>query len=170
MSTKGTTRRRRTVAATLAVGGVLLTGGVAWAYWTTSGTGTGSAAVGTDAGVSVAQDNSVAGLVPGGTAKPIDFTVTNLSSTAPVQISDVTISFTPGTFGAGCSAADFVITQPSKPSAGTPLSIAASSSLSFTSGGAGATGATGAAIAMLNTGSNQDGCKGQTISLTFTVS
>ncbi|MEO7979414.1 MAG: hypothetical protein ABI807_00700 [Sporichthyaceae bacterium] len=160
--------RKRYSAVALTVAAVLLGGGIAAAFWSTSGSGGGSADVGSDAGVTVAQANTVAGLVPGGTAQPIDFTVTNSSATAPVQIRTVVIGFG-STFTPGCSAADFVLTQPAKPSVGTPLSIAASGSLAFTSGGAGALGGTGAAIAMLNTSLNQDACKLATVPLTFTV-
>jgi hypothetical protein len=162
------TSKKRLTLVSVTVAGVLLGGGIAAAYWTTTGSGTGTARVGTDAGVTVVQDSTVTGLVPGGAAQPIDFTVTNSSATAPVQISNVVIGF--GSFAAGCSAADFTLTQPSKPSVGTPLAITAAGSLSFTSGGAGATGATGAAIAMNNTGSNQDACKLSTVNLTYTVS
>ncbi len=146
----------------------MLTGGIALAYWSTLGSGTGSAGVGTDSGVTVAQNSTVSNLYPGGPAQAIDFTVTNNSATAPVRITNVAIGF--GSFNAGCSAADFTIVQPSKPSVGTPVEIAGGASASFTSGGAGPTGATGASIRMLNTASNQDGCKLETVNLTFTVS
>lgn len=161
-------KNKRVVAIAAGGGAVLLTAGIALAYWTSLGSGTGTADVGTDAGVTVTQDSTIAGLIPGGAAQPIDFTVTNDSSTAPVEIRSVVIGF--GSFAAGCSASDFTIVQPTKPSVGTPLSIAPSASLSFTSGGSGATGATGASIAMNNTGSNQDGCKLVTVNLTYNVS
>ncbi len=149
--------------------GVLLGGGMAAAYWTTTGTGTGSAGVGTDAGVTVVQNSTVTGLVPGGAAQPLDFTVTNSSATTSVQISSVVIGF--GSFAAGCSAADFTLTQPSKPSSGTPVTIAGGGNAAFTSAaGAGATAGTGAAIAMVNTASNQNACKLSTVNLTYTVS
>lgn len=148
--------------------GIVLSGGIALAFWSTLGSGNGSASVSTDAGVTVTQDGSVSGLVPGGPAKPIDFTVTNDSATAATQIR--TVSIGTGSFPAGCSSADFTVTQPSKPSVGTPLSVPAGGSLSFTSAGSGATGGTGAAIAMVNSSSNQDACKLATFTLTFSVS
>lgn len=160
--------RSRLVVIGTAGAGVVLASGIALAYWSTLGSGTGSAGVGTEAGVSVTQDGTVSNLVPGGSAKPIDFTVTNDSATSSVQIRTVVIGF--GSFPAGCSAADFSLTQPSKPSTGTPLSISGGGSLSFTSAGSGATGGTGAAIVMLDTASNQDGCKLASLNLTFNVS
>lgn len=149
--------------------GVLLGGGMAAAFWTTTGSGTGSGTVGTDAGVTVAQNSSVTGLVPGGAAQALDFTVTNSSATTDVQITSVVIGF--GTFAAGCSAADFTIVQPSKPSVGTPVSIAGGGNAAFTSAaGAGPTAGTGASIQMVNRAVNQDGCKLASVPLTYTVS
>lgn len=149
--------------------GVLVGGGLAAAYWTTTGTGTGTGSVGTDAGVTVVQNSTVSGLVPGGAAQAIDFTVTNSSASSPVTISDVTVGF--GAFAAGCSAADFTLTQPSKPSGGTPVVIAGGASTAFVSAAGGtATHGTGATIAMNNTASNQNACKLSTVNLTYTVS
>jgi hypothetical protein len=171
MTVLGRAIKRKTLIATAAVSTVVLVGGgIAYAYWSTTGTGTGSAGVGTNTAVVVTQNGSPGGLVPGGAAQPIDFTVSNPSATAPVQIQTVAIGFGSG-FAAGCSAADFVLVQPSKPSVGTPLALAAGASLSFTSAGsATATAPTGASIAMVNSASNQDGCKSSSVPLTFTVS
>jgi hypothetical protein len=167
----GRTIPRKTLIATLAVSTVIVVGGgIAFAYWSTTGSGTGTVGVGTNTAVVVTQDGSPGGLVPGGAAQPIDFTVTNPSATTPVQIRTVVIGFGSG-FVAGCSAADFVLVQPSKPSVGTPLALAAGASLSFTSvGSATATAPTGATIAMVNSASNQDGCKSSSVPLSFTVS
>lgn len=160
-------KRFSLIAGTVAV--VLAGAGVAFAYWTTTGSGTGTGTVGTNVALTVTQDSTVTGLVPGGAAKAIDFTVTNPAGAATAQISNVVIGF--GTFAAGCSAADFTLTQPSKPSVGTPLTITGGASLVFTSAGtATATAPTGAAITMINTASNQDACKLSTVNLTYVVS
>lgn len=161
-------KSKRVLAITLGGGGLLLAAGIAFAYWSTLGSGTGTAGVGTDEGVSVTQDSTITGLAPGGAAQAINFTVTNDSASTPVDIKSVVIGF--GSFAAGCSAADFTLVQPTKPSVGTPLSIAPSGSLAFTSDGSGSTGGTGASIAMNNTGSNQDACKSTTVNLTYNVS
>ena len=86
--------------------GVLTLGitGSAFAYWTASGTGTGTADVGTDNGVSIAVDIPDA-LYPGGSVD-VDLEVTNNSADAPVKIdkivaSDITVD------AVGCDAADF---------------------------------------------------------------
>ena len=146
---------------------VVVGAGMAWSYWGTAGTGTGQAAGGTDAGVTVVHNSTNTGLVPGGTAQAIDFSIDNTSLTTEVQLRTVVITF--GTFPAGCSAADFTLVQPSKPSVGVPVILAADGLLSFTSGGTGTTGATGASIAMINSASNQNGCKSATIPLIYTV-
>ena len=161
------TRRTAVPVALVAVGAVVVSG-FAMAYWTSLGGGTGSAGVGTDSGVTVVQDSTVSNLYPGGPAQALDFTITNSNATTAVQTTNVVIGF--GSFNAGCSAADFVIVQPSKPSVGSPVEIAGGASAAFTSGGAGPTGLTGASIRMLNTASNQDGCKLETVNLTFSVS
>jgi hypothetical protein len=162
-------RRKPLIGAVVVTIAVVAGSGVAYAFWSTTGAGTGAAGVGTNTAVVVTQNGSPAGLVPGGTAQPIDFTVTNPSATAPVQIRTVVIGFGSG-FAAGCTAADFTLVQPSKPSVGTPLALAAGAFLAFTSVGTGSTAPTGASIAMVNSGSNQDGCKTSSVPLTFTVS
>lgn len=162
-------RKRFTLVATT-MAAVLVGGGIAVAYWTTTGTGTGNGTVGAGTTqVTVAQDGAPAGLVPGGPAQPIDFTVSNPTS-GPLQISGVAVSVAVAGSPVGCTSADFTVTQPSKPSGGTPLQVPAGGSLSFTSAGGGATGGTGASIAMVNSGSNQDACKGVTLDLTYNVS
>lgn len=159
--------KKRVLAISAGGGAVVLTGTIAFAFWSSLGTGSGAASVGTDAGVTVSQSNVVAGLVPGGAAQPIDFTVTNTSTSAAVSITSVVIGF--GSFPSGCSVADFTLVQPTKPSVVVPVAIEPSASSAFTSGGSGATGATGASIAMRNTSVNQDACKLATVTLTYAV-
>lgn len=162
-------RRKPLIGAVVVTVAVVAGTGVAYAFWSTTGSGTGAAGVGTSTPVTVTQNGSPSGLVPGGAAQPIDFTVANTGS-APVQIRTVVIGFGTG-FATGCSAADFTLVQPSKPSTGTPLAIAANGSLVFTSTGTTSTTApTGASIAMVNSATNQDGCKSSSVPLTFSVS
>ncbi|MFZ0324399.1 MAG: hypothetical protein WAN48_09745 [Actinomycetes bacterium] len=162
-------RRRFTlVASTMAA--VLVGGGIAAAYWTTTGNGSSPGSVGAGtATLTVTQDSTVSGLVPGGPAKPLDFTVSNPTS-GPLQISNVGITVAVTSSPGTCTSSDFTITQPSKPSGGTPLQVPAAGSLSFTSAGGGATGGTGADIAMVNSSSDHNGCKGAVLSVTYNVS
>lgn len=86
-----TMRRITIVGAT--VGAVLLTGGVAFAFWSSSGTAAGAAEVAPDAvDLTVAQALPALGLLtPGGTPQNVTVTVTNPSGTA-IELTDVTVS------------------------------------------------------------------------------
>jgi hypothetical protein len=145
------------------VAAVLIGGGVAVAYWTSGGTGTGSATAGSVVGVTVSQDTPLpANLYPDGPAQDINFSINNPNTTpATVRISTVTIAITavtPGPPGPtpACTAADFQLTQPGPLDADVP-----NGSTPFTG--------TGAAIQMIDNGLNQDRCKGATVSLSFTA-
>jgi len=144
--------------------------GAAYAYWTTTGAGTGAGTVGTNTALTVSQDSTHTGLVPGGAAQPVNFTVTN-PAVSDVSITSAVITVTSTSAGAGCTAADFVIVQPSKPSAGTPVLIVGSSSETFTSAAGGEQAATGATLQMINRPLvNQDACKSVTVNLGYAVS
>jgi hypothetical protein len=150
-------RKRRTVVIAL-VAAVLLAGaGAAIAYWTTTGSGTGTATAGTGVPVTVTQDSTITGLFPGGPNVAIDFTINN-PAPGPQFVTAVAIAVT-GTSNGGCTAADFQVTQPTITAANIP--IGATSYLGAS---------TGAAIRMIDTGVNQNACKGVTVNLSYTVS
>ena len=151
-------KRLGVVASMLAV--LLLGGGVAFAYWTTTGTGTGTAGVGTDTHVTVTQNSTISGLVPGGPAVDVDFQVDNPGA-GPETINGVSIAVTVTSSPGTCTPADFAVTQPNISG---PVVIAGGGTATF----AGAT--TGADVSMVNSGSNQNGCKNATLQLTYTVS
>jgi hypothetical protein len=138
----------------------LVVAGGAYAYWTTNGSGTGSAATGTDSGVTVAQVGTISGLVPGGNAQAVDFKINNPASTKQ-YISSVAVSIASitknGSAASGCSAADFDLSQPN--AINRDLS---SGDTSFAP--------SGASIAMKDLATNQDGCKGATVNLAFLAS
>lgn len=157
----------KAVAMTLA--GVLIGGGIAAAYWTATGSGSGTAPVGTSAALTVTQNSTFTALVPGGAAQAIDFTLTN-SSVTDASVTSVVVAVESTSAGAACLPANFTIVQPSKPSVATPVIVAGSSSESFTSGAGGEQASTGATLKMENTASNQDGCKNATVNLRYTVS
>src|SRR5450759_1033138 len=60
--------KKRVVLAAIVTVALALASGVAYAYWTSGGSGAGSAAAGTTSGITVNQTNSVSGLYPGGPA------------------------------------------------------------------------------------------------------
>jgi hypothetical protein len=153
--------KRKKVLLPLVAVGVLAAATAAFAYWTTAGTGTGSASAGTSSAVSVSQVGSVSGLVPGGAAQAVDFKVTN-PKTTPQYVSGVSISIS-GVTGPNidgthpCSASDFTLVQPNAITADLP-----SGDSTFSP--------SGASLAMKDSGSNQDGCKGATVNLAFNAS
>lgn len=156
-------KRLSAVAGTMAV--VLVGGGLAIAYWTTTGTGTGAGSVGTSTAVTVTQDSTVAGLVPGGPADVLDFTIDNPGD-GPQTINSVVVSISDVTAPGTCTAGDFDIDQPSL---GGAVELAVGDN-TFTSGTGGDFENTGAQVSMINSASNQDGCKGATLEFTYTVS
>src|SRR5690349_3034639 len=70
--------KKKKFAAAGAAAALVLTGGIAFAYWTSTGTGTGSATTGTDTpwDVQVA-DTTNADLTPDGPTETVAFTVQN---------------------------------------------------------------------------------------------
>ena len=146
------------VASTVAA--VLLGGGIAAAYWTTTGSGTGSANSATAAPtVTLTTVNPATGLYPGGPAQDVDFTITN-PGVGSVHVSGVTFAVT-GSTPAGCGAGNFTLTQPTSFAA---QEVAGGATVTIDGGPSGSK----AAIAMDNLSSNQDACKNVTVNLSFT--
>ena len=152
-------------AAIIAAGGVAvvaLSATAAFAYWTTSGTGTGSAATGSTQAVTVAQVGSVTGLVPGGTAQAVDFKITNPSTTKQF-VTSVSVAVKSGwsaqadSTKPACTAADFTLVQPTAIN-----QDLASGDTTFSP--------SGASIALKDTALNQDNCKNVSVDLAFTAS
>jgi hypothetical protein len=155
---------KRKIAA-LAIGGAVVVGSTigAYAFWTTNGSGTGSASTGTNTALTISQDGTVSNLVLGdGTtnSQSVGFTIHN-SATSPQQVSGVSFSIasiTPAQSDTGkpaCAVGDFVLTQPTW----SAVEIPATGATAFDS--------TGAKIAMKDTAANQDNCKNVTVALAF---
>lgn len=145
------------VAAAVIAGGA----GVAFAYWTSGGTGSGSATTGTSSDFDIATNDATGGpLTPGGPSETVHVVVTNNNSghqllsglTVAVKNSDGTA----WTSVTGCSAADYAVSIPAVP-ANTDL-------------GNDDTYETDVTVSMNNLGSNQDGCKGATVPLYIVAS
>lgn len=137
-----------------------LAAGGAYAYWTNSGTGSGTAATSSPAaGQLTVSGTPITGLAPGVAAKPLagtianpagsgsDFHVSGLAATITIDAAHVT---------AGCGASDYTLVQPS----GITGDLAPGASLPFSSG----------TIAFNNKVTNQDFCKGATVTINYTVS
>ena len=146
----------------MVVGAVILVagGGVAYAFWTAGGTGSGTAATGQSNDITVNQTSTVTAMGPGVLPQALsgDFTNTN---EGPVYVATVTASIasvTPLVAGT-CVAADYVIANPAM-----TVGVEVPAGTNVGSWG-------GATIAFANsTTVNQDGCKGATVNLAYTVS
>ncbi len=139
--------RKRILVPVAAIAALALAG-IAFAYFTASGTGSGTASVGTDSGVAIGSVSFDSTLYPGGSTN-VRYTITNSSSNTPAQVGKVVADTSAGTNGitglpVGCSASDFSfgdVTVNAEIPAG--RSVSGSGTLSFA-----------------DTGANQDACKG----------
>jgi len=157
------TKRRALVGA--GVLGAVVAGALAFAFWTTSGSGSGTATAGTDAGVTVSGDPAN-GIYPGGSV-PVTSTVTNSSATQSqhVQNLHVAISIDSAHATAGCSASWFTYKADSEGSGDSnPHTVTLDTDIA-----ASGTHNVNGHVFMANTNSNQDACKGATINLAYTV-
>jgi len=134
--------------------GVTLIGGVAFAYWTTTGSGGGSASTGTVVPVVVNQTATITGLAPGLAAETLSGTFDNPNA-GPVYIGSVTATVT-GTDKAGCTASDYTIAGTAPVNAEIPS-------------GNGVGSWSGLTIRFNNKPTvNQDACKTATVTLAYT--
>lgn len=154
---KLTARNKRTAIVTAAL--VVVGGGAAFAYWTSVGTGTGSATTGSSTDFTIASEAPTGNpLAPGGTAQSIAFTVTNPGNGSQIlQNVEVTVANADGSPWAvtGCSMLDYSVGEPAIEYG----EIAPGGSLSGT-----------VTLTMNNLASNQDACKDKTVPLHFAAS
>lgn len=140
---------------------VLLTGaGLAFAYWTAGGSGTGSAATGTNVAISAVQTSTVASMAPGDAAQSLNGTFTNTNS-GPVYVSTVTASISsvvkdPGAVAGTCDATDYTL-------ANAVMTINAEALANDTSTW------TGATLKFNNKATSQNQCKLATVNLLYTI-
>jgi hypothetical protein len=145
------------------VGAVILTAGagVAYAYWTAGGSGTGTASTGESVGITVNQTSVLTPMAPGVAAQPLsgDFDNTN---DGPVYVTSVTASIASVTQALGavgtCTAADYVLAnEVMVVNAEVPIGTAVGDW-------------SGATIGFDNDPlTNQDGCQGATVNLAYAV-
>jgi hypothetical protein len=142
------------------VGCTLMAAAAGYAYWTNGGSGSGSAATGTNVAITVTQTTTPSGLYPGGPTAALagQFNNTNASKVYVNQV-NATISSVTGpniTVPNPCTAADYQLN-------GFPVTVAAEVNSGTAQGSW-----TGASIQLLNSSTNQDGCKGATVNLAYT--
>ena len=159
----GRTRRSRRVAGVLTASLFLVGGGAASAYWTISGSGSGSVTTGNVTAVTVNQTTVITNLAPGVAAQALSGTFDNPNS-GPVYITSVTASISGVTKAAGaatgtCDATDYTLANATMP---VGVEVAA---------GTGKGAWTGATLAFNNKPTtNQDACKGATVNLSYAAS
>jgi len=127
----------------------LAVAGIAVAFFTASGTGSGTASVGTDAGVTITDVTIADALYPGGSST-VRFTINNASSDTAVKVDKVVADTAFGTTGVdglarGCAPADFTFDAVT-----VDTEIAADDSY-----------AASGTLNMANSASNQDACQGE---------
>ena len=152
-------KKKKTAVATIAL--MMVTGGAAVAYWSVGGSGTGTAQTGSTVDITVVQTSTVSGLAPGGSAQTLSGTFTN-PNPGPVHVMTVTASIASITLAAGvpagtCDNTDFT------------LSNAAMTVNAEIPNGTAQGSWSGATIQFNNKATNQDGCKGATVNLAYTV-
>ncbi len=148
----------------LVVGAVVLIAGagVAYAFWTAGGSGTGSASTGESVDITVVQTSTVEEMAPGVAPQTLSGNFDNTND-APVYVTSVTasiasVTMSPTAVGT-CTAADYVLT-------GAVMAVDAQVPV-----GTGVGAWTGATIAFDNdVAVNQDGCQGATVALAYAVS
>jgi hypothetical protein len=113
------TPRKKRLTITAIVTGILLVGGggAAFAFWTSSGSGTGVASTGTSTAFTVDSSEPSGGpLTPGGNSETVAFTVTNPDAGSQMLSSvEATVAASDGTEWTaveGCSALDYTVGTP----------------------------------------------------------
>jgi hypothetical protein len=159
-------RRGRRAAALLVIGVIALAAVVGgYAYWTSTGSGSGSVTVGTDTAWQVDVSSATGGpLTPDGPAQTVQYTVTN-NSTGSQKLTSVTVSVAESNGSAwdgpgNCSADDFSV---GGAAVGTPAVLTALAQ-TFGPGGHDSASVT---VQMVDTGSNQNDCRTADVPLRF---
>ena len=153
-------KRRSTLIAVVAVLGVTA---VAYAFWSASGAGTGTAATDAASGALTITGDAVSGLAPGQTVA-LTGTIVNPNNydvrVSSLQIDSIAVDA--AHLGAGCTLANYSFSN-------TPVTV--NTTLQETNPGATDTVAfpAGLTVTMLETGVNQDVCKGATITVDYST-
>ena len=156
---------RKTQKTTAVVGGTIaavLVGGIAFAYWTASGSGTGSAS--TSAGTSnltVEQTSVITDMYPGDEPQAIEGTVTNNADNSAyvtqVVVSIESVDKADGAAAGDCDASDYTLSDATML---VGVDVASGDVQAFS----------GATIQFNNKLTNQDPCKGATVNLAYAAS
>ncbi len=152
-------KTKRTKIAVLTTALVVIGGGAAFAYWTNSGSGTGTAATGTNNAVTVVQ-TSTTDLYPGRTQTLSgNFNNPNPGATYVTEVTATGYTIDAAHVTAGCTVAQGNYTLGGSAPVGADVA----------SGNAQGSW-TGLTITMNNLATNQDACKGATVTITYASS
>ena len=154
---KTTFRGRKPVIIVLAALLTLAGAGIAFAYWTSTGTGDGTAQTGESTAFTITADAPDGTLAPGNAGQTVDFHVTNPSA-SPQFLTSVTATLantdgTPWVPTGDCDIADYTVAMT------TPAPVG------DIAGGATVDGMI--TVTLANTAENQDDCQGQPVPLHF---
>ena len=131
----------------------------AYAYWTNGGAGAGTSATGTNAAITVTQTTTPSGLYPGGPTAALAGKFNNTNA-GPVRVNQVSATI------ASVSGPNIDATHPCAASNyhlnGFPVTVNADVPSGTAQGNW-----SGASIQLLESGTNQDGCKDATVTLTY---
>ncbi len=158
---RGKPRRRPAVIALISLVSVVGIGTAAYAYWTTTGGGSGSATTGEAEELIVEQTSVIEDLYPGIAAIELTGTITNPGDSA------VTVETITGAVTAVRDADDAII--PGCATSNYQVNGTATLSSANVPGNSSSVTWDDLELTMLNTSSNQDACKNATITITYTV-
>ena len=151
-------RRTKIIGLTAAL---VLAGGAAFAYWTAGGSGTGTAATGTNASVTVVQTSSISDMYPGEGPRALsgNFNNPNPGNTYVTAVSATGYTIDAPHVTAGCTVAQGNYTLGG--TSNTPGDVPS---------GNGQGAWSGLTIQMNNLPTNQDACKGAVLTITYASS
>ena len=151
-----TKSRKRTIAS-LGVVAAMGIAGAAIAYFTSTGSGTGTATVGSSTALTITQTGSISGLTPGGPLASVAYTINNTSAgSQKLGVVSVTgLSVSPS----ACATSNFT-TLPATTPVGTIIGGGTFTSLVNTP--------TGPTVQMIDSG-NQDACQNAVVTLTLSA-
>ncbi len=149
------TKKRSTVIGLIAV---LIASVGAYAYWTQTGAGGGTASTGSGSAIVVNQTSVITNLSPGSAPQTLSGTFTN-PNPGSVRVASVTATIASVSGGAGgtpaCTVDDYAITDATT-TVGQTINSGTNGTWS------------GPKIEMLDSAANQDACKGATVNVTYT--
>jgi hypothetical protein len=142
--------------------------GAAYAFWTSGGSGTGTASTGDPTSLTVVQTSVVNDLRPGGSPQELSGDFTNPVTNGPVFVTDVTVSIgnvtkAEGAVAGVCDASDYVLTNP-------VMDVDQTVQTGVAQGAWGVPDDVATIQFKDNPTTNQDQCKGATVTLDYVSS